>query len=521
MERRLFFPGYYSGFSNNRMSLDIAVALAHLTGRTLVPYRFRMPRRVPVVAEPDHVVDPILVPELFEIPVPWSGECLLKTWVSPPDAVHGEWPPVYESVLCFPTVPHDDDRRFAQFRNGRASVYALSEHAQQANDLVVSTRSLGDYCYFFYLDDSRRRHVITLMQQLRPKRPYLDAANRIAGSLGRFNAIHLRRGDFVHNQLSQERVTRAASINGQEIVENLATRMSRDELLVVCTDGSSQEELFGPLQKHFRDVVFLDRFLREDKGARDAIADLPRIDESVDALLTQVVASQALVFAGTLFSTFTNLIHRQRTYTDPDAKFLYCYNDFQSPLVRFDACEFLPVDDGAFTWNRIRYPVSPDAYAWLREWPEAIDNPPPLPETDALPPGTLELVARDATLSGGLRLEHDDGFTAIGNWIDPQDLVTWTLVLPESGSFSVEIRYACPMEAAGSDYRVGVCRTDELQASVWNTGHLASLSPWLALGQLRLAAGRNTLYVRAIGPHKRFIMNLNGLRLTPLDRLSR
>ena len=43
--RRLFVPGYYSGFSNNKMSLDIAVVLAHLTGRTLVPYRFRLPRR--------------------------------------------------------------------------------------------------------------------------------------------------------------------------------------------------------------------------------------------------------------------------------------------------------------------------------------------------------------------------------------------------------------------------------------------------------------------------------------------
>ena len=50
------------------MSLDIAVVLAHLTGRVLTPYRFRLPRRVPVDAPPDRTVEPMLVPDLFEIP---------------------------------------------------------------------------------------------------------------------------------------------------------------------------------------------------------------------------------------------------------------------------------------------------------------------------------------------------------------------------------------------------------------------------------------------------------------------
>jgi len=75
---RLFFPGYYSGFSNNKKSLDIAVVLAYLTRRILLPYRFRMPRRHPIDL-PSGVPEPIVVPDLFEIPVPWSDEYLLKT----------------------------------------------------------------------------------------------------------------------------------------------------------------------------------------------------------------------------------------------------------------------------------------------------------------------------------------------------------------------------------------------------------------------------------------------------------
>ena len=110
------------------------------------------------------------------------------------------------------------------------------------------------------------------------------------------------------------------------------------------------------------------------------------------ALLTQLVASKARVFAGTLFSTFTALIHRLRGFASQESSFLYCYNDFLSPLVRFDRCEFLPVDDGPYSWNRIRYPVSPDAYSWLREWPESSNSAPPPFEGEVSPPGTLDLL---------------------------------------------------------------------------------------------------------------------------------
>jgi hypothetical protein len=514
MARRLFFPGYYSGFSNNKMSLDIAVATAYLTGRTLVPYRFRMPRRVPVDAEPDRVFDPILVPELFEIPVPWSDEYLFKTWVSLPAAAYCDWAPVYDSVLCMPLPPPADDPRFVQFRNGRRFVYTFNAQENEAEDLIVSTKSLGHYCHFFYLDAPRRREVIAHMQRLRPKRQYRDAGDRITASLGQFNAIHLRRGDFVHNELSQKKITRAASISGQEIVANLATRMARDETLLICTDSSSREELFGPIQNYFREVVFLDRYLRESAVGRGVLNGLPRADESVDALLTQLVASRARVFAGTLFSTFTALIHRLRSFTRGETRFLYCYNDFQSPLVRFSDCEFLPVGDGHFTWNRIRYPVSPDAYSWLREWPEAADATPPEFDADAAPHGTLELLASEATLHGSLCLEDAAGQAVIG-WIDPTDFATWEVVLAEAGVYGVEIRYGCAAYLAGTEYRVGLPGGEELQAVVWDTGGPTALSPWLALGRLNLPAGRTTLRVRSLDTTKCFVMTLGALRLAP------
>ena len=501
------------------MSLDIAIVLAYLTGRVLVPYRFRLPRRFQVDLPPGRVLEPLLVPDLFDIPVPYSDEYLFKTWISVPDALECAWAPVFESVFCFPATLPTDDARFQHFRNGRQYVYTFSEQQDEAPDLHIKTEALGHYSYFFYLDEERRRQVVDLMQRLRPKRPYLEVADRIAASFGPFNAIHVRRGDFLSNELSRMKISRTASVSGQEIVANLASRMRRDDPLVICTDGSSREEVFGPIQQYFRETIFLDRYLRESTSMRDMISQLPRDDETVQALLTQLVASKAQVFAGTFFSTFTALIHRLRGFTSQDSSFLYCYNDFLSPLVRFDRCEFLPVGDGPYSWNRIRYPISPDAYSWIREWPESSNAALPPFGGEASPSGTLDLLASGAAVHGStIRLEEDGSQRVIGYWTDQTAFVTWDLVLEAGGTYAVEIRYACPEESSGSRYGVGIEGADELQGQVWNTGSWASLSPWLPLGRLRIPAGRSRLIVRAIEKASDAVMNLSGVRLVPAER---
>jgi len=349
--------------------------LAHLTRRVLVPFRFRLPRRLPT--EPGGVLEPLQIADLFEIPVAWSDEHLLKTWISAPTAVACAWKPVFESVLCPTGAPPLDDADFQAFRNGRRHVDAFTAEEQDAADLYIDTHTLGLYSYAFYLDDTRRRDVVDLMRRLRPKQPYREAADRVAASFGAFNAIHLRRGDFVTNDLSKQGFSRPAAVTGDEIVANLASRMNPDLPLVVCTDGSSDDALFAPIRRYFRRTAFLDEHFRQDATARALIAGLPRDDEAALVLVTQLVASKAVVFAGTMYSTFTALIHRLRGLAGPDAAFLYCYDDFRSPLVPFERCEFLPVGDGPYTWNRIRYPVSPDAYSWMREWPEAFGGTPP------------------------------------------------------------------------------------------------------------------------------------------------
>ena len=515
--RRLFLPGYYCGFSNNKMSLDIAIVLAHLTGRVLVPYRFRLPRRAPIDPAATGVIEPLQILDLYDLPIPWSDEHLFKTWVSVPGSLNCAWAPVFDSVFHLPSTS-TNDADFQQFRNGRHHVYTLSEAEQQATDLHITTHSLGHYSYFFYLDTARRREVVDLMNRLQPKRPYREAADRIATSLGSFNAIHVRRGDFLSNELSRKKITRAASVSGQELVANLAARMDRDVPLVICTDGSPREELFGPIQKYFRDTIFLDQYLRENQCSRELLTQLPRYDESVEVLLTQLVASRAAIFAGTLFSTFTALIHRLRAFDRQESSFLYCYNDFLSPLVHYERCEFMPVSEGPYSWNRIRYPVSPDAYSWLREWPEAALST-PRREDEGLPSGAIDLLAGGAELHGTtLRHLEVGGQPLVGHWSDPTEFVTWNLAPAAARTYSVEIRYACSDEAAGSRYRVGLTGGDQLEGQVWNTGSWVSLSPWLPLGRISIPAGSGKLAVRSVGKAAGAVMNLSAVRLVPTER---
>lgn len=512
--RRLFIPGYYCGFSNNKMSLEIAVALAHLTDRVLVPFRFRLPRRLP--AEPGAILEPLQILDLFEIPVQYSDESVLKTWISAPTAIVCPWKPVFESVCTLPGTTIPDGEDFRAFRNGRLHVNAFTAEQHAADDVYLDTHTLGFYSYFFYLDQARRRDLVDLMRRMQPKPAYREAADRIVATLGTFNAIHIRRGDFVDNALARDGYSRAGAVSGAEIAANLERCMRRDELLVVCSDGGPQDEIFGALRRTFRNVVFLDEHLRRNPTVRDVFAGLPRDDEAVHVLLTQLVASRARVFAGTMFSTFTALIHRERGFAGQD-DFLFCYDDFHSPMVRFDGCAFRPVDDGPYSWNRLRYPFSPDAYGWAREWPESFGGalPPVGPELDA---GGASPLALDAAMLGGAATRSNDhtGACVIDRWTHPDAVVSWDLERPTAGTWGVEIRYGCLRPCAGSRYRVGVDGDEPLHARAWSTTHGSTVTPWMPLGRVRLPAGRSTLAIRGLEAVDHGVVTLHGLRLTPV-----
>jgi hypothetical protein len=502
---RLFFRMYHAGLSNCRMSLDVGVGLAHLTGRVLVPF----------AVQPPWSGDPAFgqgVPEatildLFDVPVPISREHAGANAVHHRGLASLMATAVHETVLRVPPAPPVESGDFVAFRNGRPHVATLDG---DDGDRLVDTSTLGMASYFFYAHGARRSALLRALAGVRPKRPYREAAARIAGMLAPYNAVHVRRGDFRHVGLCP----RAADVSGDEVAANLASRLDPGERLVVCTDGSPDDGWFSPIRRRFRDVVFLDRLLLEHEPMRRALRELPHCDDTVAALVTQLVAAEARTFVGTLFSTFSALIQRTRGLARGDAEFLYCYSAWDPGLVPYERCAFTPAQDGPYSWNRILFPVHPCVVSWFRDWPEAFRE---APADAALPGGTTVLRARDARVHGRtLRYEQSDVHDNIGYWTDRRDYVTWDLSVPGPARYHVEACHACPDDVSGSTYRVGIEGGAAVAATVTPTGAWTSYSGWRPLGTLDLTEGRHTLAVRVVDMRAGALMNLSAVRLVPV-----
>ena len=440
--RRLFIPGYYCGFSNNKMSLDIAIVLAHLTDRVLVPYRFRLPRRLP--ADPGVVLEPLQILDLFDIPVPWSDEYLFKTWISAPGALACPWEPVFESVLCFPGTIPTDDGDFQRFRNGRQYVHVLTQRRTRRRTCTSARTRSATIRTSSTSMKSGVVQVVDLMKRLRPKRPYLETADRIAASFGSFNAIHLRRGDFVTNELSRKKISRAAS--DQRARDRRQSRLAYEprrsarhlhRRLVSRRDLRADPEVLPPDRLPGSLLSRGRHHPRDDLPAASRRRGRPRPPhaargEQSSGLRGHAVQHvhrvdppdcAALPAASPTSSTATTTSSRRSSASigassSPSTTARTAGTGFAIPS--------RPTRIPGSASGRNHSARHHRRSARSRRLPERSSSSP------APPPCT------------GARfgaLEDDGGQRVIGDWTDPGAFVTWEVVLPTAGTYSVEIRY--------------------------------------------------------------------------------
>jgi hypothetical protein len=368
-QRRLAYRGYSTGLSNYKMSMDIGIALAYLDQRQLVPYGFgtlwrsTRPRVAPEIAR--CITSPF---DLFEVPVPIDLTHLRETL--PPPGIVCDWGPLYDSVFHLQKVGDlRGNERFHSFRNGRSRIVTFDDEMRSACDVIVGAETLTTFEYFFYLDDLSARDLARVMARVRPRAPYRDLAHSFAEAVGRYNVVHVRRGDFVTGSYTP----RSGQVSCHEIARNLEEVFDRDTPLGLCTD-TDDLSFFGPLFRTFPRAFLLERELLNTAEWRTRFDQLPFNDDHGFSVLVQQIASLAETFVGTLSSTFTSEIQRSRGFRG-DRGFLYCYNDWpRHPRIAFERCEFVATRGGPFTWNQIQYPVAPRACSWLRVWPEAFQN---------------------------------------------------------------------------------------------------------------------------------------------------
>lgn len=378
-----------TGMSNSIMSTELGVLLAGLTERVLVldgnispptnlvSYGNRLTNRYR--SRPT---------DLFEIPVPWLQAEQIDLDRCGRSAELTDYS-LMESVFYYPAaldLTTEDFRRFAQgrrcaFTYGGAyrnlPVLRLSG-GPEVGDRKLRMHNFGFYAPFFYVDAAARQRIDTLLRRMRPQAHFTEFADLVCRRLGTFNAVHVRRGDF---KATFGRTTLLRE--PREAIATLERNFSRQQRLAILSD-ERDDPFVQEIARAFPDVVFVDHFILDEFGAE--FGELPHHDAIALAFLSQLVATRARDFVGTMTSTFTSLIQRWRGSAGLDERFKFLWNEVpaaSAEIRRGDTAinDTVPMRpdgtmveqfDGPYSWNRYEPRINS---AWMREWPESFVPP--------------------------------------------------------------------------------------------------------------------------------------------------
>jgi hypothetical protein len=387
--RHLFYTNYESGnsgLSNGIMSIEVGVALAHLTNRFLLLDGNVSPP-ANVVAYDDRVdrENPSRVTDLIDLPVAWGDAALVDLdGVASLDLTEHD---LADTVFCFPPTLDRASLDAQSFARGRTEwvtiegaldsvpVLRLAENGSTAG-APKHRSNLCFYSYLFYLDDETRRGLHQVLRRMQPKSPFRELAQRVARDLGDFNAVHLRRGDF--------KVTYGVTTLDRqpfEAVEALEDHFSHSKPLVIVTDERN-DPFFDEITAAYPQHVFIDHHILD--AYESEFAELPQRDGIALAYLSQLVAAESQDFIGTMTSTFTSIIQRYRGLRGADERFKFLWNELPEEGDAVErgshpASECVPLDRGVmvdefagpYSWNRVSQRLNP---AWMREWPESFET---------------------------------------------------------------------------------------------------------------------------------------------------
>ena len=365
-----------AGLSNLVMSCELGVVLAGLTDRVLILKGNKTPQaNVVKYGEIVRNTYPSRVTDLIDLGVPWIDADHVDIAAFVPQEISDK--PAWESVFYFPPHLSTQTGDFRAFVGRRKSAFTVDENLQHVPAIAYSggpeANTLSFYSSFFYLDEPTQIQAYEILRNMKPKPEYAAYAKRVADELGRFNAVHVRRGDF-KTTVGVTTLDRT----GAEAVEALDHHFSRADRLVILTDEAN-DPFFDEIKAAYKDTVFLDRYMLENFGPQ--FQELPAHDSIALAYLSQLVASRSDDFIGSMTSTFTSLIQRMRGNLGKDEPFKFLWNELPSPGVKLEPGRHLISDsirlrkgvmveerDGPYSWNRLNDRLNT---GWMREWPES------------------------------------------------------------------------------------------------------------------------------------------------------
>jgi hypothetical protein len=312
-EKYLSFDSWWGGFSNVRMSYELIAAISIITNRTII-----LPPKVYCL----FFSNPNEKSTYFDIWNILDKEAFIKEF----KCVEYKHIPEYLSI--------ENDCQYFQNINNIAIPIMFGDKFNQSgvqesigNRVIVNTindindfnkfsinrdvvninynnkfihfpRNLfGHFYYHIYGNGSSERNLIKekIKKGIVYKKQYFDLAETIKLKIGEYNAIHIRRNDFVKVR-PEYSITQLSNL-----LNDIKDRIPNDIPLYIATD-ETDKSLFDFLKERYN-IYFLEDFFKELNSYESLAVD-------------QIICSKADIFLGSKLSTFSDYINIMRGYAN-------------------------------------------------------------------------------------------------------------------------------------------------------------------------------------------------------------
>lgn len=304
------FDPWWGGFSNIRMSYEMAAAISLISKRKLI-----LPHKVHCLFLSDRFkketffdIWKVLDKDLFTRNFDCIDYSQIEEYRSLENEIHyfhkieniaklilfddeyHEWgkqqKAIKQSSFLFCSKENEED--YVKFANKRTGISIELEDKY----IHFPKNLFGYFYYLIYGNGAKQRNLIKskIINGIKYRQQYFTEANSIKNKLGNFNAIHVRRNDF----LKVDSFRNAADKQFIELQNNLKNKISKSYPLYIATD-EKDKNIFNFLRADF-DLFFLDDFSKDLKNYESMCLD-------------QIVCSEAEVFLGSRFSTYSDYIN--------------------------------------------------------------------------------------------------------------------------------------------------------------------------------------------------------------------
>lgn len=359
------FTPHYSGLANVIMSYEMAFALSYISNRTII-----LPPNVWLlfISKTQQKKDYVNILKIFdESTIRKNFDCIdfydVPEFKNKYDQLQGYWSYTFniENVIedifsvHYGTTPDgkqqiltDQNQLFTNTQSSNSDFIKFSCNRNVLNLTTVRNKFIhfernlfNHYWYSIYPGDENKRNELkkVINESFRYNDRYYDLAKKVKHKIGNYNAVHIRRNDF----LSTRPYHMESVSDSQKLLDALKKYFEKDIPLYVATDEKNKE-FFDDIKKEYQ-LYFYEDFEYE-------------LDDLDNAIVEQVICSQSELFYGTYMSTYTKRINVMRGLENKQADDHFGINTDKPSF--YDTTKPIPwyycKDEKIWNWNDPSYP---------------------------------------------------------------------------------------------------------------------------------------------------------------------